>query len=105
MLWPKRAAHRGKIMATRVPVAVALRYDPKTDTAPRVVAKGKGAVAERIKQEAMGHDIKIVAQPSVVQALFRLMLNEEIPKELYLAVARVLAYIYEQRGLLGDRGE
>ena len=105
MFWPKRAAHRGKKMTTRVPVAIALRYDPKADVAPRIIAKGKGAVAERIKQEAMGHDIKIVVQPSVAQALFRLGLNEEIPKELYLAVARVLAYIYEQRGLLGDRGK
>lgn len=90
---------------TRVPVAVALRYDPKADRAPRIIAKGKGFAAERIKQEAMEHDIKIVVQPSVVQALVRLKLNEEIPKELYLAVARVLAYIYEQRGLLGDRGK
>ena len=90
---------------TRVPVAVALRYDSNADSAPRIIAKGKGAVAERIKQEASENDIKIVVQPSVVQALFRLKLNEEIPKELYIAVARVLAYIYEQRGLSGDRGK
>lgn len=89
----------------RIPIAVALRYDPKADKAPRVIAKGKGMAAERIKQEAFTHSVKMVVQPSVVQALFRLKLNEEIPKELYLAVARVLAYVYEQRGFLSERGK
>jgi flagellar biosynthesis protein len=82
---------------TRMPIAVALKYDPNVDRAPRVVAKGRGAVADRIQQEARVHSISMIAQPSLAYALSRLKLNEEIPKELYVAVARVLAYIYEQR--------
>lgn len=89
---------------TIAPIAIALKYDPKTDKAPRVVAKGRGAVADRIQKEAREHSVSILAQPSLAYALSRLKLNEEIPKELYVAVARVLAYIYEQRKTYGGSG-
>lgn len=82
----------------RLPIAVALKYDPKADKAPRIVAKGRGAVADRIQKEAQAHSVSIMTQPSLAEALLSLRLNEEIPRELYVAVARVLAYIYEKRG-------
>jgi flagellar biosynthesis protein len=74
--------------------ATALLYEPGQTEAPRVVATGKGQLAERIIALARAHDIPLVNDPALAQTLARLELNTEIPPELYLAVAQILAYVY-----------
>jgi len=74
--------------------AVALKYKMNEDNAPKVVAKGRGFLAEKIEEIAKEYDIHIEKDPELADSLYRLNLNEEIPEELYEAVAKVLAYIY-----------
>jgi flagellar biosynthesis protein len=74
--------------------AVALKYQPKLDTAPTVVAKGRGKVAEKIIEVAKEHNIYIHDDPDLVEVLSHLDLNEEIPPELYIIVAELLAFVY-----------
>jgi flagellar biosynthesis protein len=74
--------------------AVALRYDKQEDHAPRVVAKGKGYLANKIIAVAREHDIPLYEDKNLVQVLEALDLETEIPPELYRAVAEVLAFIY-----------
>ena len=78
-----------------IDTAVALRYDPGTDNAPVVVAAGKGAIAKNIKKLAKEHHIPIVKDIALAQTLHNLGTNVEIPADIYEAVAKVLAYVYE----------
>lgn len=75
-------------------VAVALRYHQDRDASPRVIAKGKGAVAEKILELAQKHNIPVRDDPDLVALLAQLDLGDAIPPELYPAVAEVLAYVY-----------
>ncbi len=74
--------------------AVALKYRAGADAAPRVVAGGRGLVAERILELARACNIPIHEDPDLVEVLSRLDLMTEIPPETYLLVAEVLAFIY-----------
>lgn len=74
--------------------AVALGYNPGSMDAPQVKAKGKGLVAEQIIEKAKDHDIPIQEDPSLVEVLSQLELNERIPEELYQAVAEVFSFVY-----------
>jgi flagellar biosynthesis protein len=74
--------------------AVALRYHEEQDRAPKLVAKGKGLVAERIVQLAREHGIHVHEDPDLIAVLSTLEVNTEIPEELYRAVAEVLAFVY-----------
>jgi flagellar biosynthesis protein len=74
--------------------AAALRYDASHDAAPRVVAKGRGKVAERIVALAREHQVPMVEDRNLLQILEKLDLNAEIPAELYQAVAEVLVFVY-----------
>ena len=74
--------------------AVALKYEPVTDNAPRVTAKGTGLIAERIIELAKQEGIPIKEDPDLVGALAQLDFYEEIPPELYKAVAEILAFAY-----------
>ncbi|PCJ65402.1 MAG: hypothetical protein COA73_02730 [Candidatus Hydrogenedentota bacterium] len=74
--------------------AVALRYREESESAPRVVAKGTGKLAERIIQTARENNVFIQEDPDLVGLLAQLDVNTDIPEDLYLAVAEVLAFIY-----------
>jgi flagellar biosynthesis protein len=74
--------------------AVALSYDASVHEAPVVVAKGKGYVAEAIIAAAKQHGIPIQEDPSLVQLLSELEVNEMIPEDLYALVAELFAFIY-----------
>lgn len=75
--------------------AIALRYDHETMATPMVVAKGKNYLALRIRQRALEHNIPLVENPPLAQALYKSVdVGREIPAHLYRAVAEVLAYIY-----------
>lgn len=80
------------------PKAVALRYDRNTDAAPRVVAKGRGHLAEKIQQVARASGVPVMTDENLVQVLEALELDYEIPPELYRAVAEVLAFVYRLNG-------
>lgn len=86
--------------------AVALRYDKDRDAAPRVVATGKGFIAERIVELAEAEGISVFQDPDLVTMLAALDLHAEIPPQLYKVVAEVLAFVYRmnQRALPGLRG-
>ena len=74
--------------------AVALKYKPGQDDAPKVTAKGTGVVAEKIIDIARKQGIPVKDDPDLVEALSRLDLDEEIPPELYVIVAELLAFVY-----------
>jgi flagellar biosynthesis protein len=76
--------------------AVALRYREAADSAPTVVAKGKGRVAERILELAAEADIPVTEDPSLVEVLVKLDLNVSVPPELYAALAEIFAWAYRQ---------
>lgn len=78
------------------PKAVALRYDGTG--APRVVAKGSGEVARQILALAEQHGVPLQENPELVLLLSRLELGDEIPEQLYIAVAEILAFIYALGG-------
>ena len=77
-------------------LAVALHYDKKG--APRVVAKGKGSIGERIIEVAKAHDIPIEENEVLAGALSKVELGDEIPLELYKAVAEVLVFVLRLSG-------
>ena len=74
--------------------ATALRYDREAGGAPRVVATGAGMIAERIVEIAAEQGIPVREEPALVEALSRLELEQEIPPELFVAVAEVLVWAY-----------
>ena len=80
------------------PKAVALKYDDKKNKAPRVIAKGRGEIAEKIIEVAKAHNVPLYEDKNLVQLLEALELETEIPPELYRAVAEVLAFIYRLNG-------
>ena len=76
--------------------AVALKYDQNANGAPKLVAKGVDLIAAQIRLLATGANVPLVASPPLARALYySTEIDKEIPKELYLAVAQVLAYIYQ----------
>jgi flagellar biosynthesis protein len=72
--------------------AVALHYSGRG--APRVVAKGSGLVADNIITTARAHGVPLDEDPALANALSRVDLGREIPRELYVAVAQVLAFAW-----------
>lgn len=78
--------------------AVALRYDEQRHAAPVVVAKGADEVAARIREIASKHGVPLVSAPPLARAMFRYIdVGREIPAPLYLAVAKVLTYVWQMR--------
>lgn len=74
--------------------AVALKYASGEDSAPRLVAKGRGLIAEKILELARKHGVPVTEDHDLIEALSALDIYEDIPEELYKAVAEVLAFIY-----------
>ncbi|MBW1706336.1 MAG: flagellar biosynthesis protein FlhB [Deltaproteobacteria bacterium] len=76
-------------------LAVALKYDGSVMNAPKLLAKGSGAIAKRIKDLAEKHDVPIVEDKELARRLYSLIeVGQEVPGDLYQSVAEVLAYIY-----------
>lgn len=80
--------------SNEVKKAVALQYEAERDTAPRVIAKGKGHVAENILAAAQSNTIPVYQNKSLVNMLMAIDIDREIPPELYKAIAEVMAYVY-----------
>lgn len=75
-------------------LAAAIKYDSTSAGAPRVTARGRGFIAEKIIDKAGEFGIPIKNDPDLVQILSRLDVGAEIPVELYRAVAEILAFVY-----------
>lgn len=73
--------------------AVALAYR-QTDAAPRLVAKGRGLIAEEIIARAHRHGVYVHESPELVSLLMQIDLDQRIPPQLYIAVAELLAWLY-----------
>lgn len=84
-------------------VATALQYNQQNDRAPKVVAKGKGIIAEKIIEKALENDITIYQDEKLSQQLYNLSLGEEIPAELYHVIAEVLVFIAKADQEAGKR--
>ena len=74
-------------------IAVALEYEAGTHDAPRVVASGRGAVAERIMEIACENGVVIEANPMLAEALSGVPVDDTIPRELYQAVAEIIGFV------------
>lgn len=74
--------------------AIALEYNPEQDAAPRVIAIGKGHLADRIVSLARSHNIPIHHDPVLAETLSQVSFGEPIPPALYQVVAEILAYVY-----------
>ncbi len=82
--------------------AVALTYNGETDCAPKVLAKGKGFVADEIIKEALKHHVPLHEDPTLVGLLSQLEINEAIPEQLYEVVAEIFAFVYRIDSQLGS---
>lgn len=74
-------------------LAIALAYAPG-DTAPRIVAKGRGLIADEIIRRAREHGVFVHESPELVTLLMQSNLDDRIPPQLYIAIAELLAWIY-----------
>lgn len=81
-------------------LAVALEYEKGSREAPRVIAKGRGLIAERIIALAEENDIVIEANAALARALSGVDLDDEIPVELFEAVAEVIGFVLRARSRL-----
>lgn len=75
-------------------IAVALKYDKENDNAPRVVAKGMRLRAEKIRELAKQYNVPVMRNVTLAGALYKVDIGQEVPEELYDAVAEVLNFIY-----------
>jgi flagellar biosynthesis protein FlhB len=91
----QNVANADAVVVNPAHVAVAIKYDKEKGGAPRVVAKGMRKNAETIKEIARQAGVPILRNVPLAQALHKLDLEEEIPEELYEAVAEVLNFVYE----------
>lgn len=80
---------------------VVIKYTAGEDDAPRVVAKGQGAIAEQILKLADEYKIPMYQDADLVEVLSRIDLSQTIPSEMYQAVAEVLAFVYRMNKKFG----
>lgn len=80
--------------------AAALKYETGVDRAPHLVASGSGWLAEKIIETARAHNIPLKEDPPLVEILSTLDLYQEIPPDLYKAVAEILVFIYKMNNAL-----
>ena len=86
--------------------AVALKYDPDKGSAPLLLAKGGDFLALKIREIAQEHQVMVLESPALARAVYySTELDQEIPAGLYLAVAQVLAYVYQLRQYQAGKGK
>jgi flagellar biosynthetic protein FlhB len=86
------------VITNPVHLAVALKYEGKDMTAPKIVAKGADVLAEKIKEIARRKGVPIVEDKPLARMLYKVEIGSYIPDDLYRAVAKILAYVYKMRG-------
>jgi len=91
-----------------VPKAVALKYVPNRDRAPKVTAKGSGILARKIIELAQKHGVPVKEDAALVQILAQLDFYQEVPPSTYVVIAEILAFVYSMNHrwrILKDRRE
>lgn len=83
----------------RIKKAIALGYDIDTDHAPKVIAKGSGAVANNIIKIAKENEIPIKKDEDLIELLSAIDIDKEIPESMYKAVSEIFAFIYDMTTL------
>lgn len=78
-----------------IPKAVALKYDILKDSAPKIIAKGKGATASNIIKVAKENNIPIKKDEDLIELLSQIDIDKEIPDSMYKAVAEIFSFIYD----------
>ena len=92
----KEVAKATAVIVNPTHYSVAIRYEMESMAAPRVLAKGKNYLARRIRELALQHEVPIIENQPLAQALYKSAeVGQEIPPHLYRAVAEVLAYIFK----------
>jgi flagellar biosynthesis protein len=79
-------------------IAVALRYDADSEYAPKVVAGGRGSIAEQILEIAFANGIKVREDQDLAEVLSSIDIDSKIPVEAFAAVAEILIYVYRANG-------
>jgi len=93
-----------KNMAKKIPdkkAAIAVHYDKERDAAPKIVAKGKGSIADKIIELAKKNEIPMYEDRDLVEILSKLDLGQEIPAEMYKLIAEVLVFVYRSNNKAG----
>lgn len=83
--------------------AVAILYDADRSRAPKVLASGEGRVADQIIEMARLSSVQVMEDPDLVEILAQIPVDDEIPPELYRAVAEILNFVYRVNGKYKDR--
>jgi flagellar biosynthetic protein FlhB len=84
--------------------SVAIKYDAATMDAPKVIGKGVDLIALKIRELAKEHDIPIVEDRILARVLYTTIeVDQEVPQQLYQAVAKVLSYVYQLRNIVTNR--
>ena len=86
----------------RQPVAVALGYEPNKGQTPKVLAGGRGRVAEQILDIAFAHGVKVREDANLAELLSAIDVDSDIPAEAFAAVAEILVYVYRANGRLDE---
>ena len=89
-------------MADDPEMAIALKYDSDKDGAPRVIAKGMRLKADKIRDIAKAYGVPVMRNVNLANALFRVEVGQEIPEELYDAVAEILNFVNELQAQAGN---
>lgn len=87
-----------KQQPAKITKAVALGYDKEEDPAPKIVASGKGAVAEQILALAFANGVKVREDADLIEVLSKIEVDSFIPLEAFAAVAEILSYVYRVNG-------
>ena len=82
-------------MSNKVQKVAALKYDKSKSSAPKVIAKGKGSTAQKIIEIARENNLPIRKDEDLVELLSKVELDQEVPENLYKAVAEVFSFIYK----------
>lgn len=96
--WTDAQDQTETIGTTADSVAVALLHDPESGALPKVVASGRGFVADQILTLAFSHGVRVRRDADLAQILGQIELGSDIPTEAFAAVAEVLAYVYKANG-------
>jgi len=83
-------------------IAVALKYNKERECAPKVIAKGKGVIADKIIEKAKCEGINSIENKKLAEELITLNIDQEIPTHLYTAVAEILSFIYNLDNMKDD---
>ena len=83
--------------------ATALKYSPDTDVAPKIIATGKGEIAEKIIEKAIENDVPLYKDSNLAKTLSALGIGEQIPPEIYEVVAEILIFIGSVDKSYGER--